>query len=613
VGANRWRFLLECQSNLSSSYGKLNPKQKLHVVRGKPEVVLPLLWKKWQISHLVFEADSDAYARGRDEAVCRLAREKGVEVITRVGRTLFDPFEMVRVNKGPTMSLGQVLKAKEKVEGGGIPARPLEAPTWLPDPGTAEEMDLGKLEVGEEYWRPDGEKDVNAKVRTRGDGQAQYESLMGPKQDFGVPTLEELGIDPSEAMTPHRGGESEALKLLAMHCQNEEYIGRFAKPATAPTAFEPAATLLLSPHHHFGSLSVRKTWWDVQDVLERRKKQGKSNSAIPENLEGQLLFRDMYFGAQAGLGEPFARTEGNKVARFIDWHLMSKYEDDGTAATGYTVDDPRAEEWFLRWKSGTTGFPWIDALMRQLKLEGWIHHLGRHAVACFLTRGGCYVHWERGAEVFEEWLIDHETACNVGNWMWVSCVAFYSMFYRCYSPIAFPKKWDETGEFVRRYCPELKNFDKKYIYEPHKAPVADQRKWGCLIRGDGSVKEDDGLQVYPKPMFDFNERRQICMDKIKNAYSVGLHGADEKVMNGEWKKVFNYGDEDGGGKNTETNGLVNRGKKRKEHAVEVDEETVSKTKTNGDQKSIKKSVVVKKGSGRKQTSLDAHVGKKTVT
>ena len=56
--------------------------------------------------------------------------------------------------------------------------------------------------------------------------------------------------------------------------------------------------------------------------------------------------------------------------------------------------------------SGRTGFPWIDALMRQLALEGWIHHLGRHAVACFLTRGGCYISWERGAEVFEELLID---------------------------------------------------------------------------------------------------------------------------------------------------------------------------------------------------------------
>jgi cryptochrome len=53
--------------------------------------------------------------------------------------------------------------------------------------------------------------------------------------------------------------------------------------------------------------------------------------------------------------------------------------------------------------------------MRQLRQEGWIHHLGRHAVACFLTRGGCYISWKRGAEVFEEWLLDHETACNAGN------------------------------------------------------------------------------------------------------------------------------------------------------------------------------------------------------
>jgi cryptochrome len=53
--------------------------------------------------------------------------------------------------------------------------------------------------------------------------------------------------------------------------------------------------------------------------------------------------------------------------------------------------------------------------MRQLRQEGWIHHLGRHAVACFLTRGGCYISWECGAEVFEEWLLDHETACNTGT------------------------------------------------------------------------------------------------------------------------------------------------------------------------------------------------------
>lgn len=144
--------------------------------------------------------------------------------------------------------------------------------------------------------------------------------------------------------------------------------------------------------------------------MDRRRKAKKANATIPANLPGQLLFRDMYFAAQAAVGYPFQRTYGNPVVRFIDWHLQTKRpeEDPGPEVDGrrYELDSEQAGEWFQRWKEGRTGFPWIDALMRQLKQEGWIHHLGRHSVACFLTRGGCYVSWERGAEVFEELLID---------------------------------------------------------------------------------------------------------------------------------------------------------------------------------------------------------------
>ena len=192
--------------------------------------------------------------------------------------------------------------------------------------------------------------------------------------------------------------------------------------------------------------------------------------------------------------------------------------------------------------------------MRQLRHEGWIHHLGRHAVACFLTRGGCYVDWERGAEVFEEWLLDHEVACNSGNWQWLACVAFYAQFYRCYSPVAFPKKWDKHGAFVRKYVPELAHFPEKYIYEPWRAPVVDQKKAGCVVKGEGRdgegsyegvvlEAEDGGMKVYPKPMFDFNERRGICIEGLKNAYHVGLYGDDERVKNGSWRELFPDGAE----------------------------------------------------------------------
>ena len=175
--------------------------------------------------------------------------------------------------------------------------------------------------------------------------------------------------------------------------------------------------------------------------------------------------------------------------------------------------------------------------MRQLRREGWVHHLARHAVACFLTRGGCYISWERGAEVFEEWLIDHETACNSGNWQWLSCTAFFAQFYRCYSPIAFPKKTDPNGDYVRHFCPELKDYPAKYIYEPWRAPIPDQKKAKCLVKGD-DLGEDGDVKIYPKPMLDFNERREICIQGMKNSYHVGLYGDNPKVLDGTWRHLF---------------------------------------------------------------------------
>lgn len=108
--------------------------------------------------------------------------------------------------------------------------------------------------------------------------------------------------------------------------------------------------------------------------------------------------------------------------------------------------------------------------------------------------------------------------------------------------------------------PELKNFDKKYIYEPHKAPIADQKLWKCQIKGDGREKGSKDIAQYPKPMLDFNEARQYCIDKMKEAYDAGLYGDDERVMNGEWKKIFDYSE--GAVDQDETTGTVSKGQKR---------------------------------------------------
>ena len=467
----------------------------------------------------------------------KLAHEAGIEVITHVGRTLYDPDQLVKANKGkPTMSIKQVEQVRYlsdlikdglnmiKAAGNMDVPKPIDAPESLPDPGD--------LNLDFQPTQPSANPDFNHEQRER--PNESYESLSGPKGDFAPPTMEELGL--KEATSPHKGGESSALKALEGVIADTDYTATFEKPKTAPTAFNPQSTTLLSPHLHFGSLGVRMFYWRVMEILEGYPK-GKQ-STIPTNLIGQLLFRDMYFAAQASLGYSFGQTYGNSHCRFVPWHLLPKVNPENKLMTGsYEVDSEEAEVWFQRWKWGKTGFPWIDAVMRQLRQEGWIHHLARHAVACFLTRGGCYISWERGAEVFEEWLIDHEAACNIGNWQWLSCTAFYTQFYRCYSPIAFPKKTDSNGDFVRHFCPELKDFPSKYIYEPWRAPIADQKKAKCVIKGD-DIGEDGDMRVYPKPMFDFNERREICIQGLKTAYRVGLYGNNPKVLDGSWRQLF---------------------------------------------------------------------------
>lgn len=513
---------LDCQNDLSASITKLNPKSKLFVLREGPQTLLPKLFKSWRVTHLVFEKDTDAYARERDNVVKKAAKAAGVQVIVQPGRTLWDSDKIVGQNNGkPTMSITQLQAAGKKL---GSIDRPIASPTSLPDPG--------EMPVDFDQEQPQTTPDVNSEQRTRKD--TGYSSIAGPKGDFGIETMEELGF-PS-ATTPHKGGETQALKLLDDIIKNKEYTATFEKPKTSPAQFEPQATTLLSPFLHFGALSVREFYWRVQDVVDAY---GKGASSPPVSLTGQLLFRDMYFAAQAAIGEEFGQAVGNSRCKFIPWHLPSKIDYSTGLITGeYHVDSEEAESWFKRWKAGVTGFPWIDALMRQLIQTGWMHHLGRHSVACFLTRGGCYVHWERGAEVFEEYLLDHEVACNAGNWQWLSCTAFFTQYFRMYSPISFPQKWDKNGDFVRHWVPELKNLDANYIYEPWKAPIADQKKAGVRITGDGMSTESRKGDTYPKPIFDFNERRERCLAAMKTAYQVNLFGNDERVMDGSWRELF---------------------------------------------------------------------------
>ena len=127
----------------------------------------------------------------------------------------------------------------------------------------------------------------------------------------------------------------------------------------------------------------------------------KKNSSPPLSLYGQLLWREFFYTAATN-NPRFDKMEGNPICVQIPWDK-----------------NPEA---LAKWAEGRTGFPWIDAIMTQLRQEGWIHHLARHAVACFLTRGDLWISWEEGMKV----------SVLPTNVAWLYFEELYTFFYTLY-------------------------------------------------------------------------------------------------------------------------------------------------------------------------------------
>lgn len=203
------------------------------------------------------------------------------------------------------------------------------------------------------------------------------ETVIGDKEEFShaqydIPSLKELGVNESE-LGPSKfpGGETEGLKRLNEYIceENGKWVRNFEKPKTAPNSLEPSTTVL-SPYLKFGCVSPRLMYEKLAEV----NKKGK-HSQPPVSLVGQLLWREFFYTCGSSI-KNFDKMEGNPICRQIPWENNPEY--------------------LAAWKEARTGYPFIDAIMTQLKNEGWIHHLARHAVACFLTRGDLWVSWEEG-------------------------------------------------------------------------------------------------------------------------------------------------------------------------------------------------------------------------
>ncbi|XP_024073555.1 cryptochrome-1-like [Terrapene carolina triunguis] len=294
---------------------------------------------------------------------------------------------------------------------------------------------------------------------------------------YRVPLPEDLEI-PRESQSPWRGGETEGLQRLEQHLKNQGWIANFTKPKTIPNSLLPSTTGL-SPYFSLGCLSVRSFFYRLSNIYA----QSKNHSLPPVSLQGQLLWREFFYTV-ASATPNFTKMAGNPICLQINW-----YQD---------------AERLHKWRMAQTGFPWIDAIMTQLHQEGWIHHLARHAVACFLTRGDLWISWEEGMKVFEEMLLDADYSINAGNWMWLSASAFFHQYTRIFCPVRFGKRTDPEGQYIRKYLPVLTNFPSKYIYEPWTAPEEAQKQAGCIIGQD-----------YPLPMINHKEASDRNLQLMK--------------------------------------------------------------------------------------------------
>ena len=266
------------------------------------------------------------------------------------------------------------------------------------------------------------------------------------------------------------GGESVAADRLATFLDvADEYLELRDRP-------DHDATSRLSADLKFGSISPLDVIEAVGDATPGRA-----------GLVRQLCWRD--FWAQVLFHNPHTVDRAmNPVYDTIEWRTD--------------------EAGFAAWTTGKTGYPIVDAGMRQLMTEGWVHNRVRMIVGSFLVKD-LLIDWRRGERFFRHHLVDGDTAQNVGNWQWVAGTgADAAPYFRIFNPVSQSKKFDPDGTYIRRHVPELAALRSAHIHSPWTAPAAELAAAGISL-GDS----------YPEPIVDHSAARQRTLEAYGSARS----------------------------------------------------------------------------------------------
>jgi deoxyribodipyrimidine photo-lyase len=236
-------------------------------------------------------------------------------------------------------------------------------------------------------------------------------------------------------------------------------------------------TSSLSPYLRFGMLSARQAVWAVKNASLRLAGSGSENG--PESWLNELIWREFYQSILYHF--PFVRRMSFRTQfRNIQWR--------------------KADIEFDAWCQGRTGYPVVDAAMRQLLSTGWMHNRARMITASFLAKH-LLIDWRKGESWFMENLLDGDLASNNGGWQWTAGTGTDAApYFRVFNPTLQGQRFDPQGDFIRRHVPELELVPNEHIHEPWKMSVQQQHKFGCIIGKD-----------YPTPIVEHTFARQRAL------------------------------------------------------------------------------------------------------
>ena len=284
-----------------------------------------------------------------------------------------------------------------------------------------------------------------------------------------LPTAEDLGYQAVPLFI--KPGEKEAQRRLRWFLNSP--IHRYVKGRNLPAI---DGTSKLSPHFRFGTLSVRTAVHAALGMIATGGYQSRHNVLTwVDELIWREFFQQILSAFPQVASGPFRAKDGLPRPRPAGAERNRLY---------------------AAWCEGQTGYPLVDAGMRQLNQAGWMHNRVRMVVASFLIKD-LRIDWQSGERYFMQQLIDADLAANNGNWQWASSTGTDSMpGYRIFNPMLQSRKFDPDGAYIRQYIPELTAVSADRIHAPHLMTQEEQALAGCRIGID-----------YPSPIVDHRQAR----------------------------------------------------------------------------------------------------------